>query len=95
MLAICYAVNVWQILHETNQTILKQDKAFLAKEKMNTDNKSYFLPFVNGTPILMDDIFSYTLVAMVDSKTEEVAILISSSSSSPLDSFSLFGWGGV
>ena len=63
----CYAVNVWKILHDTNQNILKQDKAFLAKEKLDIDNQSYFLPFVNGTPILLVEIYSNSLLAMIDS----------------------------
>ena len=62
----CYAINMWQIIHESNQTLLQQDKAFVAKEKLSADVQSYFLPFISGSPILSVELYSNSLLAMLD-----------------------------
>ena len=62
----CYAINIWQIIHESNQTLLQQDKAFVAKEKLSTDVQSYFLPFISGSPILSVELYSNSLLATLD-----------------------------
>ena len=63
---ICYAVNIWQIIHESNQSLLQRDKACVAKENVSADVQSYFLPFISGSPILSVELYSNSLLAMLD-----------------------------
>ena len=66
----CCAVNVWQILHDSNLTLLATNTVFKVQQKSpapTPNTPTYFLPFLNASPILMVELYSHQLMAMLDS----------------------------
>ena len=57
----CYAINSWQILHNSNADLLA------SKTVYNVQNHSDFIPFINTSPILLVQIIDGKLLALVDS----------------------------
>ena len=66
----CCAVNVWKILHESNYTLLATSTVYRVQQQSSSPepgNPSYFLPFLNESPILMVNLYAHQLLAMLDS----------------------------
>ena len=65
----CCSVNLWQILHDTNESLLTTHTAHNVQDKNQSQDpevSAHFLPFLSGSPLLLVEMNAQKLIAMVD-----------------------------
>ena len=64
----CCTVNTWQLLHQDNFNLLNANKVHNVSTLTPPSlHNQHFLPFLNGSPILLITLFEKQLLAMLDS----------------------------